>query len=422
VGDQADVSFDVDELARIYRRESGRCTATMIRVLGDVEAAEDAVAEAFAIAAQRWSVEGIPENPGGWITTTARNRAIDRHRRDAMRSERHRDAAYLDRGEVTTTPGLGEVDLGDPTIVEEDQLRLIFLCCHPSLAPDAQVALTLRLLGGLETAEIARAFLVPEATMAQRIVRAKRKIRDSASTYALPDDKEVGPRLSAVFSTVYLIFNEGHTASTGSELSRPDLIAEAIRLGRVLVQLVPSEPEAVGLLALMLLTETRRAARISPDGDLVRLADQDRTLWDHALIDEGHTLVRECVERDEPGSYQIQAAIAAVHAAASRPGDTEWWQIVALYDQLLTFQPNDVVRLNRAIAVAQVDGAQSGLDALASLDLDQYHLFHATRGEFLARLGRHGEALDAIDRAVEVATNEPERRFLILRRDELSEL
>ncbi len=393
----------------------------MIRVLGDVDAAEDAVAEAFAIAAQRWSVEGIPQNPGGWITTTARNRAIDRHRRDAMRSERHHDVEYLDRGEVTTTPSLGELDFGDPTIVEEDQLRLIFLCCHPSLAPDAQVALTLRLLGGLETGEIARAFLVPEATIAQRIVRAKRKVRDSAATYGLPGVDEVGPRLSAAFSTVYLIFNEGHTASSGSELSRPDLIAEAIRLGRVLVQLVPSEPEAVGLLALMLLTEARRAARIGPDGDLVRLAHQDRTLWNAELIEEGHGLVRECVERDEPGSYQIQAAIAAVHAAAPNAGATEWWQIVTLYDQLLTFQPNDVVRLNRAIAVAQVSGAQAGLDAVGSLDLGEYHLFHAARAEFLARLGRQGEALDAIDRAVELATNEAEGRFLLVRRDELSE-
>lgn len=419
--DRADVRFDVDELARIYRRECGRCTATMIRVLGDVDAAEDAVAEAFAIAAQRWSAEGIPQNPGGWITTTARNRAIDRHRRDVMRSERHSDAEYLDQGDVTVTPSLGQLDLGDPTIVEEDQLRLIFLCCHPSLALDAQVGLTLRLLGGLETGEIARAFLVPEATMAQRIVRAKRKIRDSASTYGLPDGDEIGPRLSAVFSAVYLIFNEGHTASSGSELSRPDLIAEAIRLGRVLVQLLPSEPEAVGLLALMLLTEARRAARVAPNGDLVRLAEQDRTLWDNELIEEGHRFVRECIDRDEPGSYQIQAAIAAVHAAASHAVDTEWWQIVTLYDQLLTFQPNDVVRLNRAIAVAQVDGAQAGLDALGYLELGEYHLFHATRAEFLARLGRHGEALDAIDRAIELTTNEAERRFLLVRRDELSQ-
>ena len=408
-----------DDLDLVYRREAGRCVATLVRVLGDVGLAEDAVAEAFAIAVRRWPQEGFPPNPGAWITVTARNRAIDHLRREASRDQ-HQVAA---RRLVVDDGGAGPHpldELGDPTVVPDDQLRLIFLCCHPALAPDTQVALTLRLLGGLSTTEIAKAFLVPEATMAQRLVRAKRKIRNGPIAYRIPSAEELPGRLGPVLATLYLIFTEGHTASEGAELTRPRLSAEALRLARLLVELLPDQPEAVGLLALLVLTESRRPARTGPDGALVALADQDRSRWDRALIEEGHRLVQACLAGNRPGPYQIQAAIAAVHADADDFEATDWSQIVALYDQLLRFRPDDIVGLNRAIALSRLDGPDRGLAALERMDLDDYHLFHATRAELLERLGRVDEAREAYDRASELVTNDVERRHLADRRAGLS--
>ena len=413
-----------EDLDAIFRREAGRCTATLIRVLGDIDLAEDAVAEAFAIAAERWPETGVPPNPGAWITTTSRNRAIDRLRRESTRTERHlaahrlHDASDMDPHDQ---PELRDLD-SFVDVVPDDQLRLMFLCCHPALAPDAQVALTLRLLGGLETPELARAFLVPEPTMAQRIVRAKRKLRDNHAPYRIPRAAELPDRLHAVLAAISLIFTEGHRATSGEELLRVDLSAEAIRLGRVLVELMPDEPEAVGLLALMLLSDARRPARVAPDGSLVRLADQDRTRWDRALIAEGHELVRACLRRDQPGPFQIQAAIAAVHADAPTAAGTDWSQIVALYDLLLALRPNAVVAMNRAIAIGELHGAADGLAALDVVDaepLADYQPYHAARADLLARAGRAAEAEAAYDRALELTTNPAERRFLADQRSAL---
>jgi RNA polymerase sigma-70 factor (ECF subfamily) len=411
---------DLDE---VFRREAGRCTATLIRVLGDVDLAEDAVAEAFTIAAEQWPKNGVPPNPGGWITTTARNRAIDRLRREATRGDRHLAAHRLHQDDMDAEPN-PELDDLDALVdvVADDQLRLIFLCCHPALAADAQVALTLRLLGGLETPEIARVFVQPEATVAQRIVRAKRKLRDNHASYRVPRAAELPERLHAVLAAISLIFTEGHTATAGPTLSRVDLSSEAIRLGRVLVELMPDEPEAVGLLALMLLTEARRPARTAPDGSLVRLADQNRDLWDRALIDEGHRLVRACLRRNQPGPFQIQAAIAAVHADTPTAAATDWSQIVTLYDQLYALRSNAVVALNRAIAIGERDGAAAGLDALADLDasaLDAYQPYHAARADLLARAGRTSEAVTAYQRAIALSANPTERAFLEAQRDRL---
>ena len=407
-------------LDEVFRREAGRCTATLIRVLGDIDLAEDAVAEAFTIAAERWPKTGIPPNPGGWITTTARNRAIDRLRREATRSERHLAAHRLHTDSMDPDPNLQLDRLDDfVDVVADDQLRLMFLCAHPALAVDAQVALILRLLAGLETHEIARAFLVPEATMAQRIVRAKRKLHDNHASYRIPGAAQLPDRLAAVLAAIYLIYTEGHTATSGPNLARTDLSSEGIRLGRTLVELMPDEPEAIGLLALMLLSESRRPARSNPDGTMVRLADQDRSRWNQALIIEGHQLVRACLRRDQPGPFQIQAAIAAVHADAPTAEATDWSQIIALYDQLYSLRPHPVVALNRSVAVAELHGPAKGLAALTAIDagtLDTYQPYHAARADLLARAGRRHEALGAYDRAIELTTNAVERAFLVRQR------
>jgi RNA polymerase sigma-70 factor, ECF subfamily len=383
--------------------------ATLVRVFGDIDIAEEAVQEAFAVATERWPETGIPPNPGGWIVTTARNKALDRLRRESSRFSRESQAALL------------LSDTGPPEVgpVPDDQLRLIFTCCHPALAPEAQLALTLRLIAGLQTPEIARAFLVPEPTIAQRLVRAKRKIKAAGIPYRVPRDEELPDRLPYVLAVVYLVFNEGHTASSGDSLIRAELCAEAIRLARLLAGLMPDEPEVLGLLALLLLTEARRPARTGPDGALVTLAEQDRSRWDRGLVAEGQQIVRACLRRNQPGPYQLQAAISAVHSDASDAADTDWWQILALYDQLMAIAPTPVVALNRCVAVAEVEGAARALALADDLGLDGYHLYHVTRADLLRRLGRREEAAAAYSEAIARAGNSAERSFLRGRRDRL---
>jgi len=398
------------EIERVFRAEYGRAVAVLVRVCGDIDTAEEAVQDAFAAALERWPQTGVPPSPAGWIITTARNRAVDRFRRESSRDARQAAAVALLEWDE---PGDGSLE---EESVRDDQLRMIFTCCHPALAPNVQVALTLRLLGGLTTAEIARAFLVPEATMAQRLVRAKGKIRDARIPYRVPEMHELPQRLRSVLAVVYLVFNEGYAASAGDRLIRDDLCAEAIRLGRLLHELMPDEPEVMGLLALMLLIESRRSARTTADGAMVRLAEQDRRSWDRALIAEGQALVRRCLAIGRPGPYQLQAAVNAVHADAARAEQTDWRQILALYDLHLSIAPSPIVALHRAVAVAEVDGPATALGILDGLDLESHHMYHAIRADLLRRLGRDVDAAAAYDAAIARSGNAAERAFLDGRR------
>jgi len=410
-----------DDIERTYRQEYGRAVAVLVRVFGDIDLAEDAVQEAFAVAMPRWRASGLPPSPAGWLITTARNKGIDHLRRERLRQDKYVQAILLAGQPAPPQAERAADDEAEPDAdVPDDRLRLIFTCCHPALADAAQVALTLRLLGGLTTAEIARAFLVPESTMAQRIVRAKAKIRDAGIPYQVPSAADLPRRLAAVLAVTYLIFNEGYAASSGDELIRTGLCAEAIRLGRLLAVLMPAEPEVAGLLALMLLTDARRAGRVNPEGDLVLLADQDRSRWNRQQIAEGHQIVRACLRRNQPGLYQIQAAINAVHTDAATAAQTDWRQILQLYDQLMTIAPSQVVALNRAVAVAEIDGPAAALAITDGIRLDGYYLLPAIRADLLARLGRALDAAAEYAAAAHLTDNSAQRRFLERRRAELA--
>jgi RNA polymerase sigma-70 factor, ECF subfamily len=390
------------EIERVFRAQYGRAVAVLARVFGDIDIAEEAVQEAFAAAVARWPERGLPPAPAGWIITTARNRAIDRLRREGSRDDRHVQAALLHARDEPL----------EESPVQDDRLRLIFTCCHPALSRTAQMALTLRLLGGLRTAEIARAFLVPESTMAQRLVRAKGKIRDARIPYRVPTEADLPERRGSVLAVVYLIFNEGYVASSGERLIREELATEAIRLGRQLAELMPDDPEVLGLLALMLLSHSRREARTTTNGELVPLPEQDRGLWDGDLIEEGQSLVKRCLRQNQPGPYQLQAAINAVHSEAATATETDWNQILALYDQLLTFTPTAVVALNRAVAVGELRGPRQALELIERLSLTEYYQYHAIRADLLRRLGQPREAIAAYQAAIDRADNAAEIGFL----------
>ena len=402
------------QIDRIYREEYGRVVASLARRFGDLDIAEDMAGEALITALERWPVDGIPPNPGGWLTKTAGNRAIDKIRRENLRGAKHQAALMIE----DDTPH-------EPTgLVEDDRLRLVFTCCHPALAPEARVALTLRLLGGLTVDEIARAFLVAETTMAQRITRAKAKIKGANIPFRVPERGDLNDRLGAVLAVVYLVFNEGYLASSGDDSIRADLTAEAIRLGRTLRQLLPDEGEVAGLLALMLLTDARRESRVAA-GELVTLDEQDRGRWDRDLIDEGHTLVRECLTRvreteERPGAYQIMAAINAVHTDANEARSTDWSQVVALYDQLMVVAPTPVVALNRAVAIAELDGPDVALAIVDQLDLSGYHAWFVAKAELLRRLGRSTESREAYDAAIAATDNPAESAYLTRRRSQIT--
>jgi RNA polymerase sigma-70 factor (ECF subfamily) len=399
-------------IARVHREEWARVVATIARRFGDLDIAEEMTAEAFAAAVERWPADGIPPSPGAWLTTTAHSRAIDRIRREAKREQKHKEAVMLSG----TPEPLG--------VIDDDRLRLVFTCCHPALAMEARVALTLRLVGGLTVPEIARAFLVQETALSQRITRAKAKIKAARIPYRVPSRADLPARVTGVLTVLFLIFNEGYLASEpGKDPVRGDLTAEAIRLTRLIRELMPADGEVAGLLALMLLTEARRAARVSAGGELVALAEQDRGAWDRELIAEGHALVRARLAAGQPpGRYQILAAINAVHTSACDVRDTDWSQVIALYDQLVRLDPSPIVRLNRAIAVAELDGPQIALAEIDGLPLADYHLFHATRADLLRRLGRSQESRAAYDRAIGLAGNTAETAYLIRRRDQLAGL
>ena len=404
---------DLDEvITRVHRDEWARVVAGLARRFGDLDIAEEAAAEAFATAVERWRADGVPPNPGGWLTTTAAHKALDRLRRESRRADKQREASAMIHPPA------------DPVgAIEDDRLRLLFTCAHPALALEARVALTLRLVGGLTVAEIARAFLVPETTMAQRITRAKAKIKAAGIPYRVPEAEDLPRRVAGVLTVLYLVFNEGYLASSSdADPVRADLTSEAIRLTRLVRELMPGEAEVAGLLALMLLIEARRPARVSAHGELVTLDQQDRGAWDRALVEEGHALVRARVASGEPpGRYQVLAAINAVHTDAPDARDTDWSQVVELYDQLVALDPSPIVVLNRAVAVAELDGphvALAQVDALAGR-LEDYHPFHATRADLLRRLGRSAEAVTAYDRAIELAGNTAETAYLSRRRGEL---
>ncbi|NUP16403.1 MAG: RNA polymerase sigma factor [Streptomyces sp.] len=401
-----------EAVAAAFREQWGQVVATLIRVTGDWDLAEECAQDAFAQALDHWRRDGVPRRPGAWLTTTARNRALDVLRREAVGAAKLREVAVLARDEPSYDAG----DDGDDSGVRDDRLRLVFTCCHPALPIEARVALTLRTLAGLTTPEIARAFLVPEATMAQRLVRAKRKIRNAAIPYRVPPAHLLPERTTGVLGVIYLLFNEGYAATTGADLVRSNLCAEAIRLARVLARLMPDEPEVLGLLALLLLHDARRHTRVDAAGDLVTLEDQDRTAWDRAEADEGAALLETALRRGRPGPYQIQAAIAACHTTAPTAEDTDWADIAALYGELARFVPSAVVRLNRAVAVGMSEGTEEGLGLVAELeaegDLAGYHLLPATRADLLRRSGRTKEAAEAYRRALELVENDAERRFL----------
>lgn len=403
-------------IEQVFREEYGRLIASLVRRFGDIDIAEDAAGEALVVALEKWPESGVPPNPGGWLTTTAANRAIDKLRREKLRDDKHRQAVDMYDDTPHESVGIFEQD-------EDDRLRLMFTCCHPALAPEARIALTLRLLGGLTVEEIAQAFLVPETTMGQRITRAKKKIAAARIPYKIPDASDLPERVSTVLTVLFLVFNEGYLSTGDGSPIRAELTAEAIRLARILRSLMPDEPEVTGLLALLLLTEARREARVRA-GELVRLDDQDRGGWDRELIAEGHALVRECLALNRPGRYQVLAAINAVHTDAPTAEATDWAQVAALYDQLLRIDPSPIVALNRAVAIAELDGPEVALAQVDRLGQDSpvlasYHAFHATRADLLRRLGRSAEAREAYDAALAVCDNTAERAYLSRRRGEL---